>query len=188
MKFRKVFPHIIFFVLVGSFVLLNNLSSNSSFRQSKIIQSSLINNQAVVVKEAVKVLRVVDGDTIKVLISNKEDVVRLIGIDSPEILDERKPIQCFGKEASDKAKEILNGKIITLEQDSTQENRDEYGRLLRYVFIDSSNFNKFMISQGYAREYTFKGKIYKYQTEFIQAEKKARRENKGLWGSCGNKN
>ncbi len=132
-----------------------------------------------------KVMKVVDGDTIKVLINNKEDIVRLIGIDSPEVLDERKPVQCFGKQASDKAKEILTGKIITLESDLTQGDRDEYGRLLRYVFLqDGTNFNKFMISEGYAHEYTFKGNSYKYQSEFVQAQKKAREENKGLWSSC----
>jgi len=119
------------------------------------------------------------------LINNKEDTVRLIGIDSPEVLDERKPIQCFGKEASNKAKEILTDKAITLESDPTQGDRDEYGRLLRYIFLeDGTNFNEFMLSEGYAREYTFKGSSYEYQLEFIQVQRGAREENKGLWGSC----
>lgn len=131
-----------------------------------------------------KVTYVVDGDTIKVLINNKEDTVRLIGIDSPEVLDERKPVQCFGREASSKAKEILTGKTIILESDPTQGNRDEYGRLLRYVFFNNLNFNKLMLDEGYAREYTFKNNPYKYQSEFVQAEKGAEKEKKGLWGSC----
>lgn len=130
-----------------------------------------------------KVVYVVDGDTVKVLINNKEDTVRLIGIDSPEVLDERKPVQCFGREASSKAKEILTGKAIVLESDPTQENRDEYGRLLRYVFLGNQNFNKLMISEGYAREYTFKGNSYKYQSEFKNAEEKARENGKGLWAN-----
>lgn len=181
MKYKKVWPYIIFVILIGIFVLLNI----SDLKQNKVIQPSSIKNQAISIKETVKVFRVVDGDTIKVLMNNKEDTVRLIGIDSPEVLDERKPAQCFGREASDKAKEILNGKTIILESDSTQGERDEYGRLLRYVFLlDGVNFNKFMISEGYAREYTFKSKIYKYQSEFIQVEEGARKENRGLWGSC----
>jgi len=179
-KNKKILPHIIFALLVGFFVLLNN----SSLKQNKVIQSSLIKNQASVLKETAKVIRIVDGDTIRVLIGGKEDIVRLIGIDSPEVLDERKSIQCFGREASNKAKEILTGKTIILESDSAQEDRDEYGRLLRYVFLNNLNFNKFMISEGYAHEYTFKGNFYKYQSEFVQAEKKARKEKKGLWGSC----
>lgn len=131
---------------------------------------------------SVKVIYVVDGDTIRVLIDSKEDTVRLIGIDSPEVLDEKKPVQCFGKEASNKAKEVLTGKIITLESDLTQGDRDEYGRLLRYVFLaDGTNFNKFMISEGYAREYTFKGNSYGYQSEFKNAEKEAQKNKKGLW-------
>lgn len=131
-----------------------------------------------------QVMKVVDGDTIRVLIDNKEDTVRLIGIDSPEVLDDQKPVQCFGKEASDRAKKVLTGKKISLEFDPTQGDRDEYQRLLRYVFVDDLSFNKLMISEGYAREYTFKGRVYKYQSEFIQAEKKAKENNKGLWNSC----
>jgi len=136
-------------------------------------------------KVLAKVTRVVDGDTVKVLIDNKEDTVRLIGIDAPETVDPKKPVQCFGQEASNEAKEILTGKTVILESDSTQADRDEYGRLLRYIFLeDGTNVDEFMISEGYAREYTFKGNFYKYQSEFIQAQQKAREENKGLWGSC----
>ena len=132
-----------------------------------------------------KVVRVIDGDTIKVLINNKEETVRLIGIDSPETVDPRKPVQCFGIEASNKAKEILNNQTVRLESDPTQGERDKYGRLLRYVFLlDRTNFNKLMISQGYAHEYTYKGNPYRYQLEFIQSAKEARENNKDLWKDC----
>ena len=136
-----------------------------------------------------KILKVVDGDTIDVEINGKKEVVRLIGIDTPEIVDPRKPVQCFGKEASAKAKEILNGKKIRLEQDKTQGNRDKYGRLLRFIFLeDGTNFNKLMIDQGFAHEYTYQSNPYKYQKKFIGAEKSARENKKGLWadGVCGN--
>jgi micrococcal nuclease len=179
-RFGRIWPHIFIAILVVIFVLLNN----SSLQQNKIVKQSPV-SQKVATKENAKVLKVIDGDTIKVLISNKEDMVRLIGIDSPEVVDDKKPVQCFGKEASSKAEEILNGKTIILESDLTQGNRDEYGRLLRYVFLeDGTNFDKFMISEGYAREYTFKGSSYKYQSEFIRAEEKAKEENKGLWKAC----
>lgn len=162
-------PLIFFVILVGSFIFPQPLSTN---------------RQAPIVREVVKVTRVVDGDTIKVLIQDKEDNVRLIGIDSPEILDERRTTQCFGKQASDKAKEILTGKTIILESDPTQKNRDEYGRLLRYVFLNDLNFNKFMLSEGYAREYTFRDNSYQYQSEFVQAEKRAKENKIGLWAEC----
>lgn len=175
MRNRKIFPQVIFVVLAAGFILLNS----STPKQNKTVPSAInISRQTAMVE------KVVDGDTIKVLLNNQEDTVRLIGIDSPEIVDERKPIQCFGKEASNKAKEILNGKTIMLESDSTQGERDEYGRLLRYVFLNGLNFDKFMIGEGFAREYTFKNKIYKYQTEFIQAEQQAKENKKGLWGAC----
>jgi micrococcal nuclease len=180
MTFGRVWSYIFFVILVVVFVSLNN----SSLKQDKITKQTSI-NQAISVRETVKVLKVIDGDTIKVLINNREDSVRLIGIDSPEVVDDKKPVQCFGKEASSKAKEILNGKSIVLESDPTQGERDEYGRLLRYVFLeDGTNFDKFMVSEGYAREYTFKDNPYKYQLEFIQTEKKAKENKKGLWGSC----
>lgn len=185
MKYRKVWSLIFFAILVGVFVFLNN----SNLKQSKIVQPSQTNNQVSTVKETARVTRVVDGDTIKVLINNKEETVRLIGIDTPETVDPRKPVQCFGKEASEKAKEILNGETITLESDSTQSNRDKYGRLLRYVFLNSLNFNKLMISEGFAHEYTYRSNPYKYQLEFIQAAKDARQNKKGLWANnvCSSK-
>ncbi|MDO8639512.1 MAG: thermonuclease family protein [bacterium] len=135
------------------------------------------------------VLKVVDGDTIDVELSGKKEAVRLVGIDTPEVVDPRKSVQCFGKEASAKAKEILSGKRVRLEQDPTQGNRDKYGRLLRFVFLeDGTNFNKLMIDQGFAHEYTYQSNPYKYQKEFIEAEKLARENKKGLWadGVCEN--
>ncbi|MEK9176337.1 MAG: thermonuclease family protein, partial [Patescibacteria group bacterium] len=116
--------------------------------------------------------------------------LRLIGIDTPETVDPRKPVQCFGREASNKAKELLQGQFIFLESDETQGERDKYKRLLRYVFLpDGRNFNLLMISSGYAHEYTY-DEPYKYQAEFKQAEIDARSGNKGLWSpeTCsGNK-
>lgn len=157
--------------------MLNNLNLKSNLKRNEVVQPSST-------RETARVARVVDGDTIRVLLNNKEETIRLIGIDSPEVLDERKPVQCFGKEASIKAKEILTGKTIVLESDPTQGERDRYGRLLRYVFLGDLNFNKSMISLGYAREYAFKGSAYKYQAEFIQAERDAVGKNRGLWASC----
>lgn len=124
---------------------------------------------------------VIDGDTIQVNIDGKKETIRLIGIDSPETVDPRKPVQCFGKEASEKAKSLLSGKSVRLESDPTQGERDKYQRLLRYVFLeDGTNFNKLMISEGYAHEYTY-NIPYKYQSEFKQAQKEAEENNRGLW-------
>ncbi len=134
----------------------------------------------------VKVVKVIDGDTIQVSLNGKTETLRLIGIDTPETVDPRKPVQCFGKEASDKAKSFLAGKNVTLEADPTQGEVDKYGRLLRYIFMeDGTSFNKLMISEGYAHEYTY-SLPYKYQVEYKQAERDARDNNRGLWadGAC----
>ncbi|MEK7450833.1 MAG: thermonuclease family protein [Patescibacteria group bacterium] len=129
-----------------------------------------------------KTVWVIDGDTIKVLINNKEETIRLIGIDTPEVVDPRKPVQCFGIEASNKAKEILQSRMVLLEPDAASGDVDQYHRLLRYVFLeDGTNFNKLMIEKGYAHEYTYKDNQYKYRNEFIEKEKEARENKRGLW-------
>lgn len=129
-----------------------------------------------------KVIKVIDGDTVTVEIDGKKETIRLIGIDTPETVDPRKPVECFGIEASNKAKEILMGKSVRLEADSIVGERGKYGRLLRYIFLeDGTNFNKMMIGEGYAYEYTYNSS-YKYQNEFKQAEKEARETKRGLWG------
>ena len=127
--------------------------------------------------------RVVDGDTIEVNINGTLEKVRLLGINTRETVDPRKSVECFGIEASNKAKTILAGQNIKLEADSTQGERDIYNRLLRYVFLeDGTNFKKMMISEGYAYEYTY-GTSYKYQAEFKQAEKVATEAKRGLWAT-----
>ncbi|TAN57230.1 hypothetical protein EPN15_04940 [Patescibacteria group bacterium] len=127
------------------------------------------------------VVSVVDGDTIKVSINGATQTIRLIGIDTPETVDPRNPVQCFGKEASDKAKSVLTGKMMRLESDPTQGDLDKYQRLLRYVFLaDGTFFNKMMIADGYAHEYTY-NTPYQYQAEFKAAESAARTAQLGLW-------
>lgn len=127
------------------------------------------------------VVEVVDGDTVKLNINGKQETLRLIGLDTPETLDPRKPVQCFGKEASNKAKELLNGKKVRLEKDSTQGELDKYGRTLAYIYREDGLFyNEFMIKAGYAHEYTY-NTPYKYQAQFKADEKYARENQLGLW-------
>lgn len=133
------------------------------------------------IKNLYKVVKVIDGDTVQLDIGGKRETLRLIGLDTPESVDPRKPVQCFALEASKKAKEILSGKKVSLEADGTQGDKDNYNRLLRYVFLeDGTNFNKLMISEGYGHEYTY-NKPYKYREEFKLAETEATLNKKGLW-------
>lgn len=127
------------------------------------------------------VTQVVDGDTIKVNIDGKKETIRMIGLDTPETKDPRKPVQCFGREASNRATELLKNKKVRLERDETQADRDKYNRLLRYVYTeDGTFFNQHMIAEGYALEYTY-GTPYKYQAQFRQSQSQVKSEQKGLW-------
>ena len=128
------------------------------------------------------IVKVVDGDTIHVTINGVQETIRIIGIDSPETVDPRRPVECFGIEASDKAKTLLPiGKTVELEQDLSQDNRDRYKRLLRYVFIDGVDYGKQMIAEGYAYEYTYEIP-YKYQLDYKEAQRLAQENKRGLWG------
>lgn len=135
-----------------------------------------------------KVIKVVDGDTVDVQVGKKVERIRMIGMDTPETVDPRKPVQCFAKEASARAKQLLLGKQVQLVADPTQGERDKYGRLLRYVISDGLNFNKRLIAEGYAHEYTY-NIPYKYQAYFKQTQKDAQKAQKGLWSptTCAGK-
>jgi micrococcal nuclease len=132
-------------------------------------------------KETYEVIKVVDGDTIDVEINGVEERIRIIGINSPESVDPGKPVECFANEASNKAKELLENKSVTLEADNTQTNKDKYNRLLRHIFLeDGTNFAETIIRDGHAYEYTY-DLPYKYQSEYKRAEKEARENKRGLW-------
>ncbi len=179
-------------LLIAAFFILGVLVLGQHFTPSvpsqKIFPSSPTPSvsvstptQAVNNLSSARIIKVIDGDTLQVFVNGQKETIRLIGMDTPETVDPRKPIQCFGKEASDKAKEILTGKTIFLELDSTQGDKDKYNRLLRYVFLeDGTSFNKMMIAEGYAHEYTYAAP-YKYQAEYKQAEVEARNNDLGLW-------
>lgn len=127
------------------------------------------------------IVSVVDGDTIKISVNGETKTFRLIGMDTPETVDPRKPVQCFGIEASNIAKELLSGRKVRIETDTTQGTYDKYNRLLGYVYREDGLFyNKYMIEQGYAHEYTY-DTPYKYQTEFKDAQKEAQDNERGLW-------
>lgn len=125
-----------------------------------------------------KVLRVVDGDTIEIEGGEK---VRYIGINAPETVAPGKPVGCYGHEALNKNKELVEGKIVRLEKDISE--KDKYGRLLRYVYLDNVFINDELVKTGYARVSTYPPDV-KYQKLFLESEKYARENNLGLWGKC----
>lgn len=125
------------------------------------------------------VIRVVDGDTIIVNFEGKEERVRLIGVDTPESVhpDASKNTEC-GRIASEFTKSRLESKKVGLEFDVQE--RDRYGRLLAYVYLDGAMFNKTLLSEGMAQISTYPPNT-KYVDEFQVLATQAREANKGLW-------
>lgn len=197
MKQINVFKekHLWVVVLLGIF-LLDSYFSKHATRSDNIaapVNSEVVevaSDSGILLDDEYLVSKVVDGDTLKVSRNGKIETVRLIGVDTPEIVDPRKPIQCFAKEASEKMKQLVYNKKVRLEIDKTQGLTDKYKRLLRYVLLeDGTNINKLMVSEGFAHEYTHKIP-YKFREEFKTAELNARNNNLGLWSpdTCNGKN
>jgi len=127
------------------------------------------------------VIRVVDGDTIRVRIGGREYTVRYIGIDTPETVKPGSPVECFGPEAKRRNEELVGGKVVELEKDVSE--TDRYGRLLRYVYVDGRMVNAILVEEGYAQVATYPPDV-KYQELFLKLQRRAREEGRGLWGAC----
>jgi micrococcal nuclease len=107
--------------------------------------------------------------------------VRVLGIDTPETKDPRKPVQCFGLQASLRAHQLLDRQTVRLEGDPTQDTVDKYGRTLAYVWLpDGRLFQQVMLSEGFAHEYTY-SVPYLRQAQFKAAQADARANRRGLW-------
>lgn len=133
------------------------------------------------------VVHVVDGDTIDVLKDGAKVRVRLIGINAPESVDPRRPVQCFGKEASAAMKALVEGQSVALETDPSQDTYDKYGRLLAYVYLGRPGLPQedvalALIAGGYAHEYTYR-LPYAHQAAYKAAQTEARSAGRGLWAA-----
>ncbi|MBB3109616.1 micrococcal nuclease [Paenibacillus phyllosphaerae] len=126
-----------------------------------------------------KVIKVVDSDTIKVKMGNTEETVRMLLIDGPETVHPSKPVQPFGPEASDFAKKTLSNQTVQLELDVSE--RDKYGRLLAYVWIDDRMFNEMALERGLVRVAYVYAPNVKYVDQFRNIQKKAQQQGIGIW-------
>lgn len=132
------------------------------------------------------VTRVIDGDTIEVNLNSKIQKVRYLGMNTPETVDPRRPVQCFGHEASDENKKLVEGKTVVLTKDISD--TDKYGRLLRFIYLPLSDgqmlfVDDYLVREGYAQIDTFPPDI-KFADRFLAAQKQAQALNKGMWGKC----
>jgi micrococcal nuclease len=170
----------LFALLIGIITSIPSLKQPPQQDVGKVLSTTNKEPVKQNVQEAL-VVSVVDGDTIKVSYDGLKKTIRLIGIDSPESVHPYKPIECFGKEASNKLKEILMNKMVYLHSDDTQGDQDKYGRLLRYVFLAyGTDINALMVQQGYAYEYTYDDPYY-YQSIYKKAQIDAETNKRGLW-------
>lgn len=132
-----------------------------------------------------RVTRVVDGDTIHAILDSEpanEVKVRFLGVNTPETVDPRRPVECFGKQASDFTKSLLADKRVLLVADPEADEVDKYGRLLRNVYLDDgTDVNAELIRQGYAYAYVSFPQNLSRKAYLRSLEAEARENNRGLW-------
>ena len=128
---------------------------------------------------SVTVVRVIDGDTLRVRAHGKEYTVRLTGVDTPETKHSTKAAEHFRAEASAYTRAALEGQVVELETDRTGDTRDRYGRLLRYVRIGGADFKARLIREGYA--HAARRFRYSRKEPYIRLEAEARKRGRGLW-------
>lgn len=135
------------------------------------------------------IVRAVDGDTAVVKVDGQERRVRFLGVDTPETVHPNKPVQFFGKEASNFTKESLNGRRVWLEYDANPQ--DRYGRHLAYIWLNNPKtinessirenmFNAKLLLGGYAKVMIIKPNK-RYESEFRKFQEEARRARLGVW-------
>lgn len=171
-------------IFVGAFFL--------SPKQLRIVQIALQNLSPSITPAAqtslqtsnVKVVRVIDGDTVEL---ETGETLRYIGIDTPETKHPKKPVQCYGEEAYQVNKKLVEGKSVRIEKDVS--NVDKYKRLLRYVYISTQAspsgilVNDYLVRNGFAFATTFPPDVA-MADQFLEAQRIARVNNRGMWKSC----
>jgi micrococcal nuclease len=146
--------------------------------------SVITSTQPTAVTPNASVLRVVDGDTIHARVGGRDETIRLIGVDTPETVKPNTPVQCFGAEASHETKSLLPaGTPIQLVRDA--EARDDYGRLLAYVYRarDGMFVNLELARDGFARPLSIAPNVA-HADDFAAAVADARDAGRGLWSAC----
>jgi micrococcal nuclease len=130
------------------------------------------------------VVRVVDGDTVIVDGGGRRLDVRLLGIDTPETVDPRRPVGCFGPEASAYTKHLLTGHRVRLEYDRVQ--HDRYGRTLAYVYLEGSRpvfVDGRLVALGFARTLSIPPNT-RHAALLARLERRAALAGRGLWSAC----
>lgn len=119
--------------------------------------------------------RVIDGDTVQTAAGKS---IRLLAVDCPEIDWENRSSEFYAEEAREFTQKKLLKQNVLLKFDQEQE--DDYGRTLAYIYLDGENFNQKLLKEGYATVMIVEPND-RYENEFKMAQEEARRDNKGIW-------
>lgn len=128
--------------------------------------------------EEVLVVRAIDGDTVELADGR---IVRYIGIDAPETVHPIKGVECFGPEATARNRDLVEGKVVELQRGV--EDKDQYERFLRYVYVDGVFVNAQLVAEGYAYASSY-GPERRYQQVFVQLQQYSKLKGRGLWSVC----
>jgi len=159
--------------VIATFGLLIGLASCSSSSQPPLSQTDLV-----------KIVKVIDGDTVDIALAGRTERVRLIGVNTPETKHPTKPIECFGPEASAYLTKLLpKGAAVRIERDV--EARDRYGRMLLYLYLGSNDLfiNLDLVARGYGTPMSIEPNTF-HRNDFVRAAAQAEAANVGLWKAC----
>lgn len=162
-------------IIVWIAVWPSSPSSESSGNLNRTVNATIVSNTSVDTTEA-KVKAVVDGDTVDLENGTR---VRVVGIDTPETVDPRKSVQCFGVEASNKMKQLVTGKTIVLTKSAVGDSIDKYGRQLYYLSLDNVDIGAKLIEDGYACAYT--SYPHDRNDAYVALQQQAKIAKRGLW-------
>jgi endonuclease YncB( thermonuclease family) len=158
-------------------------TGSTTDQETRLVSSAQSKESRNPIAEKRMVIRVIDGDTIVV---HPNEKVRLIGVDAPETVHLKRTAQCFGKDAKEFTRSLVERRTIRLvldESNAARNHKDRYGRTLAYVYFDDGTMlNAELIRRGYAHAYT--RFPFRHAVEFRQLERTARSQAVGLWTSC----
>ncbi len=174
------------FILIASLNLENSPAVSSEANDPKVItEIQDFESTASSTSTNALVTKVVDGDTIHAILDSepgKDVKVRFLGVNTPETVDPRRPVECFGKQASDFTKSLLANQRALLVADPEADEVDKYGRLLRNVYLaDGTDVNAELIRQGYAYAYVSFPQNAERKAYLRSLEAEARENQRGLW-------
>lgn len=171
-SYRHVLPWVLL-VLVGMAVALQHFGLATKTKQaSEASQPGLYS-----------INHFIDGDTVSVNMNGAAQSIRFIGVDTPETHKPNTPVQCYGELAAAYTKQMIGTRRVRLVADSESDNRDVYGRLVRYVYLpDGRNLDELLIQNGYGFAYTYYP--FTQSARFAADQQAARASGKGLWSAC----